>query len=76
MNNMTACQYKRESEMVGHLLPTGFLIKIKIRQESNIHSLKKKPLYLIAVINLFHNTDYLFKYQRKKTFYGYIQPVW
>lgn len=45
MNNMTACQYKRESEMVGHLLPTGFLMKSKIRQESNIHSLKKSLVF-------------------------------
>lgn len=51
MNNKTACQYRKESEMVGHLLPTGFLTKTKIRQESNTQSLKKIPLYLIAVIN-------------------------
>lgn len=71
MNNMTACQYKRGSEMVGHLLPTGFLKEGKIRQESHIQSLKKKknPLYLTAVINLSHNTDCLFKYPRTKTFY-------
>lgn len=73
MNSMTACRYKRGSEMAGHLLPTGFLMKGKIGQESNIHSLKKinKNLYLIAVTNLLHNTDYLLKYQRTMTFSGY-----
>lgn len=43
MNNMTACQYKRGSEMVAHLLPTGFLMEGKIRQESNIKITKKIP---------------------------------
>lgn len=71
MSNTTACQCKRESEMDGHLLPTGFLMKSMIRQESNTHTLKKKSLYLIAVINLFRSTDYLFKYQRAKTFHRY-----
>lgn len=43
MSNTTACQCKRESEMDGHLLPTGFLMKSMIRQESNTHTLKKNP---------------------------------
>lgn len=70
MNKMTACQYKRESEMDGDLLPIGLLMKSKIRQKSNnIQQLDN--CIEIEVINLFYNTNYLLKYQRVKTFHGY-----
>lgn len=36
MHSMTVCQYRRENEMGGHLLPTGLLMKTK-----NIH--RDKP---------------------------------
>lgn len=35
MNNMTVCQYKRENEMDGHLLPTGLLIKSQMKTNKN-----------------------------------------
>lgn len=74
MNNTTACQCKRGSEMVGHLLPTGFLMEGKNRQESNIQSPKKIPLYLTAVLNLFHNTVFL-NIREQRHFTG-VQSAW
>lgn len=31
MNNMMVCQYKRENETDGHLLPTGLLRKSEMK---------------------------------------------
>lgn len=42
---MTVCQYKRENEMDGHLLPTGSLIKSqmkKINKNKNIHGERER----------------------------------
>lgn len=37
MNSMIVCQYRRENEMDGHLLPTGLLMKIKTKTCTEIN---------------------------------------
>lgn len=41
MSNMTACQYKKDNEMDGHLLPTGLLMKSQMKNKQNKIHIKR-----------------------------------
>ena len=47
MNNTPVCQYKRENEMDGHLLPIGLLIKSQMKTNKNKNVYRDQ----IAILN-------------------------